>query len=156
VAQDRLGSSGVFKAIVEGAKRVTRAVTGGDPELPAGAFELGHQIARAFVSRQLDAVYALGTRQFHDRNARDVFVARWRGAIEERGPLTGFEVSNVGSIDLGFIPGLEDTPQDAFVGFLELAFSTPTVALDDDKAFVVGVVLLDDAGAIRLGAIHTR
>ena len=147
----------MFKAIVEGAKKVGRAVTGGDPELPAGSLELGHDIARAFVSRNFAAVHAQGTAQFQARNPLDEFVARWRGAIEERGPLTGFEVENVGHIDLGFIPGLEDTPQDAFVAFLELAFSTPTVPLDDDKAFVVGVVLLDaGGGAIKLGAIHTR
>jgi hypothetical protein len=156
VAQDRLGASGVFKAIVEGARKVTRAVTGGDPELPPGAGDIGQQIAQAFVARNLGAIHALGTPLFVERNPRGQFIARWTEALDERGPLTGFEVDNVGHIDLGFIPGLEDVPQEQFAAFLELAFSTPDVPLDDEKAFVVGVVLLDHQGAIRLGAIHTR
>jgi hypothetical protein len=146
----------VFKAIVEGARKVGRAVTGGDPELPEGALDLGNTLAQAFVSRRMEAVHALGTTQFQERNPRETFAARWREVILERGPLTGFEVSNVGHIDLGFIPGLEDTPQEAFVAFLEVAFSTPVVPLDDDKAFVVGVVLLDEGGTTKLGAIHTQ
>jgi hypothetical protein len=156
VAQDRLGSSGVFKVLVDGARKVKRAVTGGDPELPPGTLEIGQQIAQLFVSRNLDAVHALGTPMFQELHPRKEFVPRWRHAIEDKGPLTSFEVSNIGHIELGFIPGLEEVPQEQFVAFLELAFSTPTVPLDDDKAFVVGIVLLDNAGKTQVGAIHIR
>ena len=147
----------MFKAIVEGARTLKRAVTGGDPELPAGALEVGHAIARAFVAGKFADVYALGTEHLHQTGTREQFVERWREAVKTRGPFTGFEVESVGHIDLGFIPGLEGVPQDQFVGFLELAFSSPLIAVDDPLAFVVGVVLLDaGGGAIKLGAIHTR
>ena len=146
----------MFKVLVDGARKVKRAVTGGEPELPAGALDLGNHIAQLFVARNLDAVHALGTPMFQELHPRDEFVPRWRFAIDERGPLTSFEVSNIGHIELGFIPGLEQVPQEQFAAFLELAFSTPTVPLDDAKAFVVGVVLLDHGGEPRVGAIHIR
>ena len=52
---------------------------------------------------------------------------------------SGFEVSNAGQIDLGFIPGLEEVPQSSFVAFLEIAFSTPNVPLTADNAFAIHV-----------------
>lgn len=146
----------MFKAIVEGARTLKRAVTGGDPELPAGAHELGTKIAQAFVAGRLADIHAMGTPGLQQGTNRDQFIERWRDAVKPRGPFTGFEVNNVGQIDLGFIPGLEDVPQDQFIAFLEIAFSSPLIALDDDEAFVVGVVLLDQGRGIQLGAIHTR
>ena len=83
----------------------------------------------------------------------------WQAAADatrDRGPFTGFEASNVGEIDLGFIPGLEEVPQEQFVAFIEVAFSSPGFKIEDKKAFVVGAVLLDQDGAIRIGALHTR
>jgi hypothetical protein len=146
----------VFKAIVEGARTLKRAVTGGEPELPAGAHELGTKIAQAFVAGRFADVHALATPGLQQATRREAFVEQWRDAVKPRAPLTGFEVSNVGQIDLGFIPGLEDVPQDQFVAFLEIAFSSPLVALDDEGAFVVGIVLLESGRGIQLGAIHTR
>lgn len=151
---DRLGSSGVFKAIVDGARKVKRAVTGGDPELPPEVLEIGNEIARAFISGRFADVHAMGTQGLQHKTTREQFVASWSYAV--RGPLTGFEVANSGQIDLGFIPGLEDVPQEQFVAFLEIAFSSPGVPLEDPKAFVIAVVLLDEGGHVRLGAIHTR
>jgi hypothetical protein len=153
---DRLGSSGVFKAIVDSARKFKRAVTGGDEELPPEADALGNKIAQAFVGGKFADIHALGTPSLQKRSTRDQFVASWRDAIRDRGPFTGFEVANAGQIDLGFIPGLEETPQSQFVAFLEIAFSSPDVPLDDDKAFTVGVVLLDEGGQVRLGALHLR
>jgi hypothetical protein len=87
---------------------------------------------------------------------REQFVASWSAAVRDRGSLTGFEIADAGQIDLGFIPGLEEVPQAQFVAFLELAFSSPTVPLDDEKAFTIGAVLVQEAGQIRLGALHAR
>ena len=152
----RPGSSGVFKALVESAKKLTRAVTGGDEELPPEAQELGEKIAQAFVAGRFADVHALGTPGFQARSPRESFVSTWRDATRERGPLTGFEVNDAGQIDLGFIPGLEEVPQSSFVAFLEIAFSTPTVPLTADNAFAIGAILLDDGGTLRLGAMHAR
>jgi len=147
----------MFKAIVESARKFKRAVTGGgEPQLSPEAAEIGAAIAQAFVAGRFGDVHALGTTAFRDRNPLPEFSSRWREGAGERGSLTGFEVASVGDIDLGFIPGLEDVPQDQLVAFVEIAFSTPELPLDDPKAFVVGVVLLDEAGAIRIGALHKR
>jgi hypothetical protein len=153
---DRLGSSGVFKAIADSARKFKRAVTGGDAELTPVALELGNTIARAFVAGRFADVHALGTNSFQERTARDQFVARWLDAAQARGPFTSFEVSNAGQIDLGFIPGLEEVSQEQFAAFIEITFSNPTISLDDDKAFAVAVVLLDEGGEVRLGALHAR
>ena len=75
--------------------------------------------------------------------------------MKERGPLTGFSITDAGQIDLGFIPGLEEVPQADFEAMVQIAFSAPNVPLEDDKAFTIAVVLLDDDGATRIGAIHT-
>jgi hypothetical protein len=152
---DRLGSSGVFKALVDGARKFGRAVTGGDQELTPESNELGNKIGRAFVANKFEDVYALGTPSFQKRLERAQFAGRWRDAVKGRGPFTGYEVARAGEIDLGFIPGLEETPQSQFVAFLEIVFSSPGVGLDDDKAFTIGAVLLDEDGQVRLGALHT-
>jgi hypothetical protein len=146
----------VFKAIVMSARKLKRAVTGGDEELSHDTYTLGEQIAQAFVAGRFADVHALGTPGFQVRSPHDAFVGTWANAVRERGPLIGFEVSNAGPIDLGFIPGLEEVPQQSFVAFVEIVFSTPSVPLDDEKAFAVGAILLDDAGALRLGALHAR
>ena len=154
--KDRLGSSGVFKAIVEGARAFKRALSESDPDMPPEAQELGDKIAQAFIAGRFADVHAMGTPGFVERQKRESFASSWAQAVEGRGPFTGYEVVNVGQIDLGFIPGLEETPQDHFVAFLEIAFSSPDIAVDDDRAFVVGAVLLDEGGGVRLGALHTR
>ena len=150
------GSSGVFKALVESAKKLKRAVTGGDEELSPEAEKLGERIAQAFVAGRFSDVHALGTPGFQARTPRESFVRTWQDATRERGPLTGFEVNDAGNIDLGFIPGLEEVPQASFVAFLEIAFSTPNVPLTADNAFAIGAILLAEGGTIRLGALHAR
>ena len=154
--RDRLGSSGVFKAVVKGARKFTRAVTGGDEELPKDAHDLGTEIGRAFVAGRFADVHAIGTPDFQRWTGYEQFVASWRDAVRDRGPFTGFEVSNAGEINLGFIPGLEELPQAQFVAFLAIAFSSSLIPLGDAKAFTIGAVLLDDGGKVRLGALHAR
>lgn len=141
---------------MKGARKFKRAVTGGDEELPKAAHELGNEIARAFVAGRFADVHAIGTADLQRRTDRAQFVASWRDAIRDRGPFTGFEVSNAGEIDLGFIPGLEELPQAQFVAFLAISFSSPAIPLGDAKAFTVGAVLLDEGDQVRLGALHTR
>jgi hypothetical protein len=151
----RPGSSGVFKVLVDSARRVKRAVTGGD-ELTPEVEELGTKIGQAFVALRIADVHELGTPGFQVRSPRDRFIVSWTEAIRERGPLTGFEVSSAGDIELAFIPGLEDVPQSAFVAFVEIVFSTPQTPLDDERAFAIGAIVLDDAGTLALGALHAR
>jgi len=62
----------------------------------------------------------------------------------------------MGQIDLAFIPGLEEVPQEQFVAFVEIRFSSIDVPVEDEKAFTIGVVMLDDDDEVRLGAIHAR
>jgi hypothetical protein len=154
--RDDLGSSGVFKAIVASARKFKRAVTGGEQELTPEVDGLGNKIAQAFVAGRLADVHAMGTPGLQRRINREQFVASWRNMVRDRGPFTGFDVANAGSIDIGFIPGLEDVPQAQFVAFLEITFSSPEIPLDHDKAFIIGAVMLEDAGQIRLGALHAR
>jgi hypothetical protein len=159
VADDRsqkVGSSGIFKAIVMSARRIKRALSEGDTDLPEVATDVGTSIAQSFVSGQLDDVWLAGTRQFRERNPQGAFVERWKRAIQERGALKAFEVSNAGTIDLQYVPGLEDVPQSEFVAFVEIVFGTETVPLDNEKAFAVGAVLLLEDGNVRLGALHAR
>jgi hypothetical protein len=155
VSVPRTRTSGVFKAIVQSARKLKRAVTGGDPELPEGTQKLGDQIALAFVAGELADVYALGTAEVQKREDRDAFVARWKDIVGDR-ELATYEVSDAGQIDLHFIPGLEDTPQDQFLAFLEIAFGTAEVPVEDERAFVLGAVLLDINGDFKLGALHRR
>ena len=146
------GASGVFKLIVDGARKLKRAISE-----PSTSNEFGTTIAQAFVSGgRFAEIHAMGNAQFQDKNPREAFCARWRDVALARGPFTGFNVSNAGHIDLGYIPGLEEVPQSQFVAFLTITFSSPSVPLDDDKAFAVGVVLLQDRGVVKIGAIHAR
>lgn len=142
--------------MVEGARKVKRALTESEDELTPEAQELGEKIGQAFVAGRFADVHALTTPGFQAQTARPQFEANWLEATRDRGPFTGFEVSDVGQIDVGFIPGLEAIPQSQFVAFLEIAFSTPQLAVEDKKAFVVAAVLLDHDGDVRVGAIHTR
>jgi hypothetical protein len=153
--QRRLGSSGVFKAIVEGARKVGRAITEAEPEAGPEAHRIGELIAQAFVAGRLGDVYALGATTMQ-RGGRERFEASWRDALTDRTPLTGFEVADAGAIEVHFVPGLEDVAQAKFVAFLAITFSSPDVALDDPRAFTVGAVLLDEDGEVRLGALHVR
>jgi hypothetical protein len=152
----RLGSSGVFKAIVTSARRIKRALSESDQGLSPDAEDLATSVAQAFVSGRFADVYALGTPHLKERTARDRFVDSWRTTVGERGPLTGFKISDAGRIDLHYIPGLEDVPQGQFVAFVELVFSSPEIPLEHESAFVVGVVVLASDGGLRIGAIHTR
>lgn len=154
--RDRLGSSGVFKVIVDGARKFKRAVTGGDDEIEAQQQELGAEIGRAFVAGRFRDVHAMGSPTLQQRTASEQFEIRWRTAAQDHLPFTGFAVANAGHIELAFIPGLEDVPQDQFAAFLEIAFSSPSAALDSDDAFVVGCVLLQRDGKLEIGAIHTQ
>ena len=154
--RDKLGSSGVFKAIVASARKFKRAVTGADDEIAPEVEEIGNAVARAFIAGRFGDVYLMTSPLVQRRLERRAFEAQWSEAVRGRGTLTGFEVSNVGQIDLGFIPGLEETPQSEFVAFLEVAFSSPEVPLDHEKAFVIAVVILDQGQGLRIGALHTR
>lgn len=157
---DRLGSSGVFKAIgdtiVDTARKFRRAVTGADRELSPEALELGDKVAKAIVANRFGDIHALSTRVVQQRTPRDQFEARWRDAVKHLVPFTGFAVSDAGEIDLAYIPGLEETPQERFVAFLEIAFGTATIPVEHEDAFTVGAVLLDDDGVLRVGALHTH
>jgi hypothetical protein len=146
----------MFKVIVESARKFKRAISESGDELDPVAEQFGTAVAQALIAGRFGDVHAMMTPGQQQRTPRDTFESRWRDDVRERGSLTGFELANAGSIDLGFIPGLEDVPQSEFVAFVEIAFSTPTVPLDDDKVFVIGVVLLSHAGEIRVGALHAR
>jgi len=154
--RDRLGSSGVFKAIVEVSRKIKRALSESDVEMSPEAEELAHRIAQYFVAGRFGDVLALGTPGLQQATRRDRFEESWRDAAEPHRPLTGFRVADLGQIDLAFIPGLEEVPQEQFVAFVEIAFSSIDVPVDDPKAFTVGLVLLDQGGELRLGAIHAR
>jgi hypothetical protein len=154
--RDRLGSSGVFRVIVEVSRKVKRALSEADAELDPDAEDLAEKIAQAFVAGRFADVHAMGTPALQAATRRDRFEESWSDAVSDRRPLTGFRITDLGSIDLAFIPGLEEVPQAQFVAFVELAFSSVDVPLDDEKAFTVGVVLLDHEGELRIGALHAR
>jgi len=154
--RQRLGSSGIFKVIVDGAKKLKRAVSDDEPELTPEANEVAVAIGQAFIAGRFGDVYALGVQGLQKRNtSREVFESRWRATIGDR-TLTSFSITDAGFIELAFIPGLEDTSQDDFIGMAEITFSTPEVGLEDEKAFAVAAVLLAQGGRIMLGAIHAR
>jgi hypothetical protein len=151
----RLGSSGIFRVIVDGAKKLKRAVSEGDVELSPQANALAVAIGQAFIARRYGDVHALGTPPFQQRTSRESFEQSWRATIGDR-VLTGFSITDAGGIDLGYVPGLEEVDQDDFVGFAQITFSTPDSKLEDDKAFAIAAVLLDHDGTVRLGALHAR
>lgn len=150
--RDRLGSSGVFKAIVDGARAVKRALSESDHALPPEAEEIGTAIGQAFIANRFADVHAMGAAVLRQSVDAERFAQSWRDAVKDKGPFTGFDVSDAGDIDLAFIPSLEEIPQAQFVAFLEITFSNPT----QEDAFSVGAVLLDDAGRVRVGALHAR
>ena len=151
----RLGSSGIFRVIVDGAKKLKRAVTEGDVELSPEANELAVMIGQAFIAGRYGDIHALGTPPFQKRTSREAFDASWRATIGDR-VLTGFTITDAGQIDLHYVPGLEEVSQDDFVGFAQITFSTPELKLEDERAFAIAAVLLDHDGKVRLGALHAR
>ena len=138
------------------ARKLKRAIAGSEESLPPAAEDFGATVAQAIVDGKLADVLAMGSHGLRQRNPRAGFIERWSTAIADRGGLTSFEVSNAGQIELQYIPGLEDVPQTQFVGYLEIVFASPTVPIEDEKAFAVGVVLLIEDGLLRVGAIHAR
>lgn len=154
--RDRLGSSGVFKAIVDVSRKIKRAITEDDSELSPEVEDMAHKIAQAFVAGRFADVYAMGTPRLQQASRRESFEQSWTDSAEEHRPLTGFRVADHGQIDLAFIPGLEEVPQSEFAAFLEIAFSGIDVPVEDPNAFTVGVVLLDHDGELKIGAIHRR
>jgi hypothetical protein len=155
LARPRLGSSGIFKVIVDGAKKLKRAVSEGGVELSPEAKDVAIAIGQAFITGKFGEVHALGTPPFQDRRSREDFIARWRATVGDR-TLTSFTITDAGHIDLAYVPGLEEVEQEDFVGFAQITFSTPEVKLDDERAFAVAAVLLDHDGKVRLGALHAR
>jgi hypothetical protein len=151
----RLGSSGIFKVIVDGAKKLKRAVSEADVELSPQANALAVSIGQAFIAGRYGDVHALGTPPFQQRTSRESFEQSWKATIGDR-VLTGFSITDAGGIDLGYVPGLEEVDQDDFVGFAQITFSTPGTKLEDEKAFAIAAVLLDHDGTVRLGALHAR
>lgn len=151
----RLGSSGIFKVIVDGAKKLKRAVSEGDVELSPEANELAVAIGQAFIAGRFADVHKLGTPPFQKRNNPELFASRWKATVGDR-VLTSFSITDAGYIDLAYVPGLEEVEQEDFVGFAQITFSTPQTKLDDEKAFAVAAVLLNHDGKVRLGALHAR
>jgi hypothetical protein len=148
------GSSGVFKAIVEGARAVKRALSEGDHSLSPEMSDVGYEIGRCFVANRFADVHAMSAPVLQRASSVDRFVTSWHDAVKDKGPFTSFEVSNAGDIDLAFVPSLEEIPQAQFAGFLEISFSTAS----DDDAFTIGAVLVEDetGGRVRIGALHAR
>jgi hypothetical protein len=153
--EPRLGSSGIFKVIVDSAKKLKRAVTESEVELSPEANQLAVSIGQAFIARRYGDVHSLGTPPFQKRASREAFDASWRATIGDR-VLTGFSITDAGHIDLAYVPGLEEVSQEDFVGFAQITFSTPQIKLDDERAFAIAAVLLDHDGTVRLGALHAR
>jgi hypothetical protein len=141
--------------IVDGAKKLKRAVSEGDVELSPQANALAVTIGQAFVSGRFGDVHGLGTPPFQKRTSRESFESSWKATIGDR-VLTSFTITDAGGIDLAYVPGLEEVDQNDFVGFAQITFSTPEVKLDDDRAFAIAAVLLDHDGTVRLGALHAR
>jgi hypothetical protein len=141
---------------VDVSRKIKRAWSEEDGDLSPEAEALADKIAQAFVAGRFGDVHALGTPSFQQATRRDRFEASWSDAASDYRPLTGFRVSDYGPIDLAFIPGLEEVPQSQFVAFIEIRFSSAGIVLDNERAFTVGVVLLDQGGGLRVGAIHAR
>ena len=141
----------MFRAIVDGARRVKRALSESDAELPDDVTEIGNEIGRCFITSRFSDIYVMSAKVMK-RTDVDRFVASWRDAVDGKGPFTRFEVSNAGAIELAFVPTLEDVPQEQFAGFLEISFANP----QQDDAFTIGAVLIDDGGVTRIAALHAR
>ena len=137
---------------MDGARAVKRALSEGDHSLTPEMTEVGNEIGRCFIANRFADVHAMSAPILKQHTDADRFVSSWRDAVKDRGPFTGFDVSDAGEIELGFVPSLEEIPQAQFAGFLEISFSNPT----QTDAFTVGAVLLEDGGKVRIGAIHAR
>lgn len=147
----------MFKAIVEGARKIKRALSESDvEELAPEHQEVGDKIAQAFIAGRYADVYEMGAPELRQRSKPDSFSTSWADTVKYYAPLTGYQVANAGEIELEYIPGLEEVPNERFVAFLEIAFSSPNVPVEDEKAFAIGVVLLREGNAIRVGAVHAR
>jgi hypothetical protein len=142
--------------IVEVSRRIKSAFDGDGGELRPDADELAHLIGQAFVAGRFSDVHWLGTVALQEATRRDRFEESWTDAAQDYRPFTGFRISNLGKIDLAFIPSLEEVPQERFVAMVEIAFSSIDIPFDDPKAFTIGAVLLDQNGELRIGAIHAR
>ena len=142
----------MFKAIVDGARAVKRALSESDDALPPAVDEVGNEIGRCFIANRFADIHRMAAPVFQQNNDLDRFVSRWRDAVAGLGPFPSFEVSNAGDIDLAFVPSLEDVPQSAFRGFLEISFANAT----QPEAFTIGAVLLEVGGNVRIGALHAR
>ncbi len=153
-SQPGLGSSGVFKAIVDGARAVKRALSEADHSLSPAMTEVGNQIGRCFVANRFADVHAMSAPVLQRASDVDRFVTSWHDAVKGKGPFTTFELSNAGDIDLAFVPSLEEIPQEQFAGFLEISFSNAKA----EEVLTVGAVLIEDAngGQVRIGALHAR
>ena len=136
-------------------RKIKRALSESDRELSPEVEELVNKVAQLFVAGRFADVYGMGTPALQQAIRRDRFVTNWGDAVSEYRPLTGFRIADMGQIDLGFIPSLEEVPQEQFVAFVEISFSGVDVAFDDEKALTVGVILLAQ-DRLRIGALHKR
>lgn len=150
--EQRIGSSGVFKIIVESARAVKRALSENEATLAPEHVEIGNEIARCFVAGRFADVHAMAAPVFQQQQSVENFAASWKDAVVNAGPFTSFDVADAGEIELGFVPSLEEVPQSQFVAFLEISFSNPHL----ENAFSVGAVLLNEGGTVRVGALHAR
>lgn len=146
----------MFKVIVDVSRKVKRAFTESDAELSPEAEALAERIAQAFIAGRFGDVHALGTPMLQAATRRDGFEAMWADAAERYRPLTGFRISDFGPIELAYIPGLEEVPQDQFDSFVEIRFSSVDRPYEDEKAFTIAVVMIEQDGALQIGAIHAR
>jgi acetolactate synthase-1/2/3 large subunit len=111
----RLGSSGIFKVIVEGAKKLTRAVSESDVELSPEANEIATKIGQAFIAGRFGDVHDLGTPPFQQKSSKESFAASWRATVGDR-TLTSFSFRQF--IEKGGLPaawtilGLSALPTD--------------------------------------------
>jgi hypothetical protein len=154
--RDRLGTSGVFKLIVDASRKIKRALTDEDAELTPAAEALSNLIAQAFMAGRFDDLYELGTKHLQESANRERFVSSWAEAAQDRRPLIGCRIADLGAIELAFIPSLEEIPQSQFVAFVEIAFSGVDVPYDSERALTIGAVLIQQDGETRIGAIHKR
>jgi uncharacterized protein YbaA (DUF1428 family) len=150
--EQRIGSSGVFKIIVEGARAVKRALSENEATLSPVHVEIGNEIGRCFVASRFADLHALAAPVLKEHTTAERFVSSWKDAVVNAGPFTTFDVADAGEIELGFVPSLEEVPQSQFAAFLEITFSNPHL----ENAFSVGAVLLDEGGVVRVGALHAR
>jgi hypothetical protein len=154
--EQRIGSSGVFKIIVESARAVKRALSENglrnEATLSPAHIEIGNEIGRCFVASRFADLHAMTAPVLKEHTSFEKFVSSWKDAVVNAGPFTSFDVADAGEIEIGFVPSLEEVPQSQFLAFLEITFSNPHL----ENAFSVGAVLLDEGGTVRVGALHAR